>query len=46
MQDDGLEHFPEAGSAFNIGIIMIRKSAMQLAQVNRKAFSKRVLDRF
>ncbi len=32
--DDGeLEHFPEAGSAFNIGIILVRQTANALAQV-------------
>jgi hypothetical protein len=32
--DDGLERFPEAGSAANIGIMLFRKSAMGLAKVN------------
>lgn len=31
--DDGLEEFPEAGSPFNIGIILFRKTALEFAKV-------------
>lgn len=31
--DDGLELFPEAGSAANIGIMLFRSSAIDLARV-------------
>lgn len=31
--DDGLEKFPEAGSAANIGIMLVRKGALALAKV-------------
>ncbi len=31
--DDGLERFPDAGSAANIGIMLVRKGALSLAKV-------------
>lgn len=35
--DDGLERFPEAGSAANIGIMLFRKAAIRLAKVWQRA---------
>lgn len=34
--DDGLENFPEAGSAANIGIMLVRKAALGLAKVCKR----------
>jgi len=34
--DDGLEKFPEAGSAANIGIMLVRKAALGLAKVCKR----------